>query len=186
MSQAFSHIRIGYISKTHGVRGEVLVKPLTDDPKRFELLNQVFIENQGEHEIEYVRFHRDRLILKLKGFNSANDSLALKGKYIAISKKDLVKLPEGSYFVFDILGCEVRNLSGDVLGIVTDVLQTGGNDVYAVSPATEVNVIKYANLAKDANRAKGTDILIPAVKSVIKEISINDKLIIVDYIFDSY
>ena len=185
MSENNEHIRIGLIVKAHGVRGEVLVKPLTNDSKRFTLLKQVIIDRQeasdknaynkdvydgGAYDkdaygIEYVRFLKDRLLVKFAECNSANDAMNLKGCYIAILKKDLVKLPNDSYFVFDILGCEVVNVSGDVLGCVSDVLQTGSNDVYVVSPCD----------------GKPSDILIPAIKSVVKEVLISEKRILVNF-----
>ena len=169
MAQASGAVRIGLIVKTHGVRGEVLVKPLTDDASRFDVLTQATVEDQGGqvedvYEIEYARRHKDRLLLKFKGCSSANEAVRLKGRYITISEEELVTLPADSYFVFDILGCEVVGLSGEVFGSVTDVLQTGGNDVYVVAPVGE----------------EGSEILIPAVKSVVKDVSINIKRIVVD------
>jgi 16S rRNA processing protein RimM len=197
MSPAAGLIRIGLIIKAHGVRGELLVKPLTDDIRRFERLIQVFVEKTGgsgvnPYEIEYVRFHKDKLLLKFKHFDDINAVISLKGSYISIEEKDLVKLPDDSYFVFDLQGCEVYNVSGELLGILTDVLETGSNDVYKVTPATANSVavggVTVGGVTADGATADGSiaggppkELLIPAIKSVIKEVSVKDKKIIADF-----
>ena len=169
MNRMDNHVRVGLIINTHGVRGELLIKPLTDDPRRFEKLNQVFVENDtfapaSFYEIEYVRFQKEKLLVKFKDFDDLNRVLPLKGKYIAIDEKDIVPLPEDSYFIFDIIGCEVYSTPGEFLGTVTDVIETGSNDVYVVRPV-------------DGSQK---EILIPAVKSVVKSVSVKDKKIIAD------
>ena len=179
MTDLNTRIRVGLIVNTRGVRGELIVKPLTDDPRRFERLNRVFIENFKpagsnvlsdsnflECEIEYVRFHKEKLLLKFKEFSDINAVAFLKGKYITIDEKDCITLPEDSYFIFDLLGCEVYDLSGNLLGAVIDVLETGGNDVYVLAAAGN----------------EGVQLLVPAVKSVIKSVSINDKKIVADFV----
>ena len=162
-------IRVGLIINTHGVKGELSIKPLTNDPRRFEQLSQVCVENDTSvatcfYEIEYVRFQKEKLLLKFKDYDDLNKVLALKGKYIAIDEKDIVPLPEDSYFIFDIIGCEVYSTLGDFIGSVTDVIETGSNDVYLVKP---VGISRK-------------EILIPAIKSVIKSISVKDKIIVAD------
>jgi 16S rRNA processing protein RimM len=169
MTPTAGFIRVGLIANTHGVRGELLVKPLTDDPKRFERLERVFISGMDHsvsdsYEIEYVRFHKNKLLLKFRRLDDINAVLNLKGSYIAIDQNELVELPEDSYFIFDLLGCKVYNTSSVLLGTVTDVLETGSNDVYVVVPD---------------NDAK--EMLIPAIKSVIKKVSIAEKTIISDF-----
>jgi len=174
-AQKPGNVRIGLIAKAHGVRGEVSVMPLTSDPRRFELLSTVFVEDDdlklvGGYDIEYVRYHKNRLLLKFKGFDGINEVAVLKGKYIAIDEKDLAKLPDGSHYVFDLIGCMVINLSGELLGEVADVLETGSNDVYIVRGQ------------KDGEK---TELLIPAIKSVVKEILTDEKKIIVDLMPES-
>jgi 16S rRNA processing protein RimM len=167
------HIRVGLITRTHGVKGEVSVIPLTDDPNRFKILKQVYVENDDlplgvDCEIEYVRFHNNRLHVKFKGYDGINDVAAFKGKYIAIDEIDRVKLPENRYYVCDLLDCKVYELSGKLLGTIVDVLETGGNDVYVVKP----------------NDGICEEVLIPAVKSVIKDVSVKEKKVIVEYSLD--
>jgi len=185
------YVRIGLITNTHGVRGELAVMPLTDDAGRFKRLSQVFIENASvvgakpgagpadvnvsRFDIEQVRFHKNKLLLKFKGYDDVNGVVCLKGLYIAIEEKDLVELPENSYFIFDLLGCEVTNLSGVYLGVVTDVLSTGAADIYVVKKLPGNDSGNRGNDGMDSG-----ELLIPAVKSVIKEVSVKDKRIIAD------
>jgi len=165
-----THVRVGLITKVHGVRGEVSVAPLTDDKRRFELLDRVYIEKrdlsvEADCEIEYVRFHNDKLHLKFNGRNTVEEVTGFIGKYISIDESERIKLPDDNYYIYELLDCEVFDLSGELLGVVSDVLETGCNDVYVVKP--------------DGGTRK--DVLLPAIKSVIKDVSVKDKKIIVDY-----
>jgi 16S rRNA processing protein RimM len=113
--------------------------------------------------VEFARFHRGQVFLKFYGYDDADSASALKGRYIAVARDQLVKLEEGAYFVFDLIGCAVRGLDGERLGILADVLETGSNDVYVVERPDG-----------------GDDLLVPALKSVVKSVCIDDKTIIVD------
>ncbi|MCX7746520.1 MAG: ribosome maturation factor RimM [Clostridia bacterium] len=158
------YLEIGKIVNTHGIKGEVKVIPLTDDPTRFEDLDTVLIEKNNsltKMEIQNVKYFKSFVILKFEGISDMNTAETLKDLFIKIDRKDAVKLPEGSYFVFDILNSEVFEENGNRLGILTDILETGSNDVYVVKNET------------------GREILIPALKSVVKEISIEKKTMIV-------
>ena len=155
-------IKIGMILKPHGVHGEFKVSPLTDDPNRFEKLSKAFIGTEQkpiEYEIESVKHMNAAVVLKLKGVDSIESAGLLRGKYILINRSDLMKLPEGAFYIFEMIGCEVYDESGKSLGELTDVISTGSNDVYVVK-------------VKD-----GGEILIPALKEVVKSVSIADKRI---------
>lgn len=161
------YFEIGKIVNIHGVKGEVKVVPLTDDPKRFDNLKCAYIssaitENMQKYNFEGVKFHKTFVLLKIKDINDANEALKLKEKFIIIDREDAVKLPKGSFFVCDIINCEVYDEKGNKLGILIDILQTGSNDVYIV---------------RDENKK---ELLIPALKSVVKEVSIEDRKIIVE------
>lgn len=146
---------------THGVRGEVKVIPLTDDPQRFHDLEWIYLDRQSALEklwIERVKFFKKFVILKFKTVDDMNKAETLRGLYLKVDREHAVKLPEDTFFIADIIGCEV--FEGEKkLGIVEDVLQTGSNDVYVVK------------------RENQKDILIPALKSVVKEVSVSDKRI---------
>jgi 16S rRNA processing protein RimM len=120
--------------------------------------------NAAALRIEAVRFHGSQLFVKFAGHDDANAALALKGRYISVLPEQLVKLAEDEYFVFDLIGCDVYSASGDLLGRLADVLETGSNDVYAVERA-----------------GGGPDLLIPAIKQVVRDVRIGEKKIVVDY-----
>ena len=111
-------LRVGVITSTHGVRGEVKVFPTTDDAKRFKKLKHVMIDTGKElkpMEIEQVKFFKNMVIVKFKGFDNINDIEIYKNK-------DIV----------DLIGLKVATDEGEELGTLKDVLQTGANDVYVV------------------------------------------------------
>jgi 16S rRNA processing protein RimM len=158
------YLNIGQIVNTHGIRGEVKVYPLTDDASRFDKLKEVFIEEKGElskYQVESAKHLKNTVILKLKGVETMNDAERLRQQYIKVGRWDAVRLPKDSFFICDLIESEVYDIHGEFLGKLRDVFQTGSNDVYVV---------------KDDTR----EILIPALKSVVKEINLQNKKIIVD------
>jgi len=158
------YLQVGKIINTHGIHGEVKVIPLTDDMTRYDYLDYVFYENDKglqKLEIENVKYFKSLVIVKFKNFNNINEVESLKGKFLLINRDNAVKLDENSYFICDIIGCRVFDEKGTDLGIVEDVIQTGSNDVYAVK------------------NSEGREILIPALKSVVKDVSIEEKRITV-------
>lgn len=154
-------ITIGKIVAPHGVRGDVRIIPLTDFPERFHELKETFVENVGQLKLESAREHKKFILLKFAGIDSMNDAELLRGKLIKIARQDLVKLPAGQYYIFDIIGLNVFTEEGESLGMITDVLQPGSNDVYVVEQP-----------------GKG-ELLIPAIKEVVKKIDIAGKQMIV-------
>ncbi len=158
------YIKVGRIINTHGIKGEVKVFPLTDNVERFNDLKKAYLgDNKLRVEIESVKYHKGLAIIKFKEFNNINDILQYKEQFIYIDEEDKVELPEGRYFIFDLVDCNVYDTEGNKLGIVTDVLQYAANDVYVV---------------KDEEKNK--TYLIPAVKEFIIEIDIHNKRIIID------
>ena len=144
--------RIGKILNAHGVRGELKVEPLTDDPTRYYLLDEVYLEDRNKnytvYDIERVRLHKDTVLVKLYDVDDMDAAKALKNQYLAIDKSDRMSLEEGAYYIDDLIGLVVYE-GEEKIGVITDVLQPGANVVYVVeqSPTREI--------------------LIPAVKSVI-------------------
>ena len=135
-------VAIGVIAKSQGREGEVAVNPLTDFPERFTGLARVFIEGaDGEpvpRPIENARLHKGRPVVKLAGVSSIGDAESLSGKELRIPASELVALPDGSFYHFQILGLEVIDLHHGSLGTAENVLATGGTDVLVVrSPGGE-------------------------------------------------
>ena len=130
-----SEFRVGVITSTHGLRGEVKVFPTTDDPARFKDLKQVILAAKREKlvlEIEGVRFFKQFVIIKFKGIDDINEVERHKGAELWITREQAVPLEEGEYFIADLIGLSVVTDEGAFLGTLTDVLQTGANDVYEV------------------------------------------------------
>lgn len=155
---------IGQIVNTQGYKGEVRVLPLTDFPERYRDLEKIFLDlPQGlkEVEIESVRYHKQFVILKLVDCETMDQAEALKNTYIKIQPEQAVTLPEGHYFIRDIIGLEVFTLEGELLGKVQDVLQITSNDVYVV-------------------KGDKKEILIPAIKEIVKEIDLDNKKMLID------
>jgi len=160
------YITIGVITRTHGVRGEVKVFPLTDDINRFKKLKSVYVETpttMDEYTVENVKFFKNIVILKFTEINDMDSARAIKGLYLSVDRKDANKLPEGAYFICDLIGCKVYDDEDNYLGVLNEVLKTGSNDVYVVK----------------SDLTKTKEILIPALKDVIKQVSIEDQNIVV-------
>lgn len=147
-------ITIGKIVAPHGVRGDVRVIPLTDFPERFEQLKTARLDDGKELVVDAVRYHKQFVILKFHGKDNRNDVEALRGRFITVSREEAVPLPEGHFYVFDIIGLTVYDEQGLVLGKISDVLFTGSNDVYVVE------------------REDQKPLLIPALKEVVLSIDI--------------
>lgn len=155
---------IGRIVNTHGVKGELKVMPTTDDPKRFEKLKSVFVERKTmeSYEIQSVRYHKDFVLLKLKGIEDMNAAELLKGSVLKIDRKDSLPLKKDEYYISDLFGLKVFTEEERYLGELIDIIETGSNDVYVV---------------KKEDREK--DLLLPAIKQVIKNVDIEEQKMIV-------
>lgn len=158
------YLEIGQIVNTFGIKGQVKVVPFTDDVTRFEELKKVYIVNKfskKEVEIEEVKYHKNTVLLKLKGFNKIEDVEDFKNCYIEIDRKDGKKLEEGEYYIVDLLGLDVVTDDGQNLGKLEDIYNTGSNDIYVVKD----------NLGKQ--------VLLPCIKEVIKKVDLDEKKITV-------
>ena len=156
---------VGKIVNTHGVKGELKIVPTTEDPKRFAKLKSIFVEERKgitSYEIEGVRYHKEFVLLKLKGIDDMNKAELLKGSSLKIDRKDSLPLKKDEYYISDLLGMEVYTEEERFLGVLVDIIETGSNDVYVV---------------KRVDREK--DLLLPAIKQVIKEVNVLDKRMVV-------
>ncbi|QCT73534.1 ribosome maturation factor RimM [Eubacterium maltosivorans] len=121
---------IGKILGAHGIRGELKVYPLTDDPGRFYGLDAVYLQDDKKRErreVELVRLHKGNVLLTLKDVNDRNQSEKLIGRTIAIDREDAVALEADEYFIEDMIGLEVSDPDGAPIGVVKDVIQTAGS-----------------------------------------------------------
>ena len=150
-------LQVGVITTTHGVRGEVKVFPTTDDPARFKKLKNVILDTgktRKELEITGVKFFKNMVILKFKGFDNMNDVENFRQAKLLVTRENAVELGEDEYFIADLIGLAVFSDEGEALGVITDVLQTGANDVYVISKEGQA------------------DLLVPAIHDCIKEVDI--------------
>lgn len=153
------YLKIGVITAPHGVRGEVRVFPTTDDPGRFRLLEEVILQsgNRREtHQIGSVKFSKNMVILKLSDIDSMNDAEPYRQWELLIPREQAVPLGENEYYIADLIGMEVLTDSMERLGIITDVMQTGANDVYVVR-----------------SDAYG-EVLIPAIRDCILQVAVEE------------
>ena len=154
-----NRLEVGQIVNTFGIKGFVKVKPFTDDIFRFDNLKNVYI-NQKQYDIEEVKYHKNLVLLKFKSIDKIEQAEALKNCYLEIDRKDGV-LEKGAYYIVDLIGLDVYTDTGELLGKLDDIYNTGSNDIYVVK--TEL----------------GKNLLLPAIKDVIKEINLEEKKIIV-------
>ena len=150
--------RIGAISSTHGLKGEVKVYPLTD-PERFDELSYVLLETGRERirlEVERVRWFKNLAIIKFAGLDDISMVEKYRGRELWIPREDAQKLDENEYYIGDLIGMQVVTEEGRLLGTVSDVLQTGANDVYVVSSEGK------------------KDLLLPAVRHCILLVDVNE------------
>ncbi len=156
------YLIVGQLINTHGVKGELKSTVLTDDPQRFLKLSWVYIDKKGtleKYKITSVKFFKQLVILKFDGVDSMEAAEKLKGFYLKVDRANAVKLPKDSFFIADIIGMQVYDENNELLGELRDVIQTGSNDVYIVK------------------NDDGKEILIPALKSVVKKVSLEDRRI---------
>ena len=158
------YFEIGQIVNTSGLKGILKIKPFTDDIKKFSNLKTIYIKTKSgltEFKIEQVRYVKNMVMLKLAGIDTVEEAEKYRNLYIKILRDQEEELEEGSYYVVDILGCKLNTDANQELGKIVDVFQTGSNDVYVV---------------KDE---QGKQILLPAIKQVIKNVDIKNKIITV-------
>lgn len=139
-------IVIGKIVAPIGTRGEVKAIVLTDFPERFEAEAELDLKfADGSYrtvKIEALRQHKDGLVLKLNGVETRDDAEAIRNAEFVIDENDLAELPSGSYYVFDLIGVKVATDDGRDLGVVTEILQGGANDVYVTSMGLCIPALK--------------------------------------------
>ncbi len=158
------YIIVGKITNTHGIRGEVKVYPLTDDIKRFDILENAYIGDEKiQVQIDGVKYHKNLVILKFKEYSDINEIKDFKDCFIYVDEQGKIKLPKDHFFIHEILDSEIFDIDMNLIGILIDVIQGPGNDVY---------------LVKDSENGK--EYLIPAVKEFVKKIDIEEKKIYID------
>lgn len=144
---------IGQFGAPHGVRGEIRVTPMTDFPNRFDGLKTVYLDENTSLTLDRTQYHGRQVLCKVRGVDDRDAADQLKGRLLKVRRSDVPPLGEGEYYQFDIVGLKVYDERAQLLGTVEEILVTGSNDVYVV-------------------RGDGKEYLVPALKSVVQEISL--------------
>lgn len=149
-------LQVGAITSTHGLNGEVKVFPTTDDPKRYSSLKEVWLDTGREKlglKVERVRYFKQFVIVKFRGLDHIEDVEKYVKKNLYVTRDHAVKLRDNEYFIADLIGLSVTDEQGRDLGVLTDVLATGANDVYVVTK-------------------EGKELLIPAIRQCILNVDL--------------
>lgn len=155
---------VGKIINSHGIKGEVKVYPLTHDIERFSTLKIGYLgEEKLKVEIQNVKYHKGIVILKFKEFDDINQILKFKDMDIYVDEANKIVLPKDHYFIYDLINCQVFDISGNNLGYISNVIQAASNDVYVVSDIPN-----------------NKEYLIPVVKQFVKQVDIKNKKVIID------
>ena len=152
------YLKIGSITSTHALRGEVKVYPTTEDVRRYDNLDTVYLGAGNEKEslhVERVRYFKNLVIVKFRGLDRIEDVERLIRQDLFVSREDAIPLGENEFFISDVIGLKTVTDDGRELGVVKDVMETGANDVYIIQK-------------KDDPKA---ELLLPATKEVILEIN---------------
>lgn len=158
-------LEIGKIVNTHGLRGEVKVIPWTDTPDVFEDLSLVYIKNKSEYKplnIEGLRYQKNNLIVKFREYSDINDILMYKNAVLYAEREALGELPEGVYYIVDLIGLEVYTEDGEKIGVIADVFNSGASDIY------------------DVKREGKKNLLLPVIDDVVKKVDIAGGKVIVN------
>lgn len=149
------YLQVGKITSVHGIMGEVRVQPWADSPEFLCRFHTLYVdESHWPIKVERARVHKNMVILKLEGVTDVNSALAMRNAILYIDRAD-ANLPQGSFFLADLMGLEVRNAqSGQVLGQVADILTLPANNVYVV-------------------RGGEREIMIPAVPAFVPEVNVD-------------
>ncbi|WP_455949883.1 ribosome maturation factor RimM [Eubacterium sp.] len=156
------YLRVGVIANTHGVRGEVKVYPTTEDIKRFDYLKEAVIDTGKEKinvNVTGVKYFKNMVILKFEQYDNMDQVIPLKGMDLLVTRENAIPLAEGEHYIVDMIGCKIITDEGVTLGELTDVMQTGANDVYVVKTTD------------------GKEVLLPAIKECVLEKDIENKVI---------
>jgi len=153
--------RVGVITSTHGVKGEVKVFPTTDDPMRFKKIKKVIMDDgkeKKELEIQQARFFKNMVILKFKEFNNINEVEKYKKAELWVTRDKAIPLQKDEYYIADLIGMSVVSDEDEDLGLVDDVMTTAANDVYVIKTQT------------------GEEILLPAIKSCVLDVDMEARV----------
>lgn len=154
------YLAVGTLRRSHGIRGDLLLDVMTDFPERLKPGTTIYLGDQKQPlKITRRRPHNEGLILGFEGISNAEQAAKYRPQTVYVSAEDRPPLPEGEYYHHQVLGLKVIDESGTVLGVITEIIETGANDVYVVTNADP----------------QAREILIPAIKQVLLDVDLDEK-----------
>ena len=160
-------LEVGQIVNTFGIKGFVKIYPFVNDINRFDDLKKIYVKTknqENELEIEKVKYQKNMVLIKFKGIETPEDANKLRNAYVLIDRKDAIPLEEGEFFIADLLGLPVFLDTGEKLGVLEDIYNTGSSDIYVVK------------------NELGKQYLLPYIDEVIKKIDLENSQIMVHLI----
>jgi 16S rRNA processing protein RimM len=157
-----AYIVVGKIRRPHGVHGELVMEVLTDFPERLRPGKKVFIgEAHRPMHIANVRPHNEGALISFTEYEVREEAGLLRNQFVYVPEAELPVLPDGEFYYHELFGLSVFTENGDRLGELTEVLETGANDVYVIT-------------AED-----GHEILIPAIDEAIRSVDLKSRKMVV-------
>lgn len=159
------YLKVGLITKPHGLKGEIKIIPLTDNPERFNDLKKVYLFYNNDYKsvtIQYIKNANNLIIIKLKNYNNREDAEKLRNIYMFINRDEGIPLDSGEYYTQDLVGCKFY-YKDKLLGNVIDVINEGSCDIFII-------------------KNKGNDVFYPFLADYIDKIDILNKKIDINYI----
>lgn len=163
-------LTVGYIAGTHGIRGEVRIIPRTDYPEvRFASGAKVYLSIEGQDRmmpltVEKARPHKQGLLIRFREWTDIDQAESHKGGTLVVNRSEgMVLDEEDAFYLYEIIGCRVRTTEGRKVGVVTDVLQPGANDVW---------VVKQPN---------GKELLLPYIDEVVQEVDVSAQCVVIQW-----
>ena len=160
-------LEVGQIVNTFGIKGFVKVYPYVNDTSRFDDLKTVYVKlkkQESKLEIEEVKYQKNMVLIKFKGIETVEQAELLINSYIEIDRSQAIPLEKDEYFIADLLGLDVYLDTGEKLGILDDIYNTGGSDIYVVK------------------NELGKQFLLPYIDDVVKNIDLENGKITVHII----
>lgn len=146
---------VGTLGAPHGIEGELRLHLTTDDPDHLQTVRRVYLDGETRaRRVVDLRLHGDGALIRFHGVETPEAADALKGRIVRIAGSDARPLAPGEHFLYQLIGLRVEDETGTELGVVTDLLETGANDVVVITPS-----------------AGGPELLLPNIPDVIVEIN---------------
>lgn len=155
------YLELGQIVGTHGIKGEIRVNPWCDSPDFAKGFRTVYFDSNGNNAVKVTacRPHGNVILMKLENISSMTDAEKMKNRMLYI-KRDDANLPEGTWFIEELIGCDVFDAdNGKCYGRISDVSPTGANDVWHITDD------------------KNDEYLIPSIKEVVIEVNVEENCV---------